>query len=253
MMAFATSSVTVYVEEIPPVVNEPPVAVISEPGEGDGFHVMELIVFRSNGSYDPEGEDLSYLWRIDGINLSVESSFALYLGEGVHVVSLFVSDGNLTSKDSITFIVTNRIPVISVLMNGTNVLKGELLTIVENETQTFDASGSYDPDGGSLTFNWSLDGEVVGTDPVLKISMLKGYRELRLMVYDEQGRSTLFIQGFSCIRAETPGPEETDSDGKEGISPAFYIIPLILIIVFIVVSAVFFLLSRSGRDVYFEE
>ncbi|MGA1793861.1 MAG: hypothetical protein ACMUHM_07920 [Thermoplasmatota archaeon] len=251
---FTLTEVIIYIDERPPPGNEPPVAVISSPDNGEGFYVRQLIIFHSNGSLDPEGANLTFRWSIDGINLSNERSFALYLAEGVHTVTLFVSDGELTSKTSITVIVTNRAPVISITMNTTAVPEGEMITIIENETQIFDASGSFDPDGGGLSFNWTLDGEELSTDPVLTVTMARGYHEIRLLVYDEEGRSALFVKGLNCIYVEPP---EIPDGGVQGdnkkVSLAWYLVPLGLILLFIIISVLFFLLTRSQSDFYVEE
>ncbi|MGA1866214.1 MAG: hypothetical protein ACMUFK_01965 [Thermoplasmatota archaeon] len=249
----SSAYVVVYINPRPNPVNEPPVAVISSPGDGDSFHVRELIVFVSNGSYDPEGHPVSFLWSVNGVSVSTDWSFAMYLHEGIHSISLCVSDGNLSTSASITIIVTNRPPVLSLLMNGTPIQEQDLITVIENETQVFDASPSYDPDGGALVYSWTFDNVSFGSGPMVTISMSRGYHELKLVVEDEEGRSVILIKGFNCIRVEVPdgGPVDNDSNGKVPLT--FYLVPSLLILLFLSTAIVFFLLSRSKKDVYFEE
>ncbi|MBN1390729.1 MAG: PKD domain-containing protein [Candidatus Thermoplasmatota archaeon] len=250
----SSAYVEVSIDPRPLPVNERPVAVISSPGDGDSFHVRELIVFNSDGSFDPEGAPVSLIWSVNGINVSTSVSFAMYLHEGIHSISLRVSDGDLSTAGSITIIVTNRPPVLSILMNGTPIMEQNLITVIENDTLVFDASSSLDPDGGSLTFRWALDNMTVGTGPVLTISMTRGYHELKLTLEDGEGRSVMFVQGFNCILSIPPdgeGPTDDHDDGK--LPLALYLVPTFLIVLFLSIAIIFFLLSRPEKDVFFEE
>ncbi|MDA0196775.1 MAG: PKD domain-containing protein [Bacteroidetes bacterium] len=66
-----------------------------------------------------------------------------------------------------------------------------LLITVDNsdviETLTFDATGSQDPDGESVTFTWKVDYEVVGTDESLTHDFDYGEHFLQLVVTDGEG------------------------------------------------------------------
>ncbi|MBN1540197.1 MAG: hypothetical protein JW939_08650 [Candidatus Thermoplasmatota archaeon] len=249
----SSAYVVVYISSRPLPVDEPPIAVISSPAEGDSFHVRELIMFDSNGSHDPEGRPVSFLWSVNGIKLSTDGRFAMYLHEGLHTISLRVSDGNLSTSVSITIMVTNRPPVLSLLMNGTPIQEPDLITVIENETQVFDASSSYDPDGGSLIYSWTYDNVSYGSGPVLTISMLRGYHELKLVLEDEEGRSVVLVQGFNCIHVERTDGEGPVDDDESKVPLFLYLVPSVLIVLFLSVAIVFFLLSRSKKDVYFEE
>jgi thiol-disulfide isomerase/thioredoxin len=81
--------------EGPDVTNMAPTAVIETPD--DGFRVLpeDLVSFSASGSSDPEGDDLAYLWAsdIDGF-LSEEASFDTTLSEGLHNITLSVTDAH---------------------------------------------------------------------------------------------------------------------------------------------------------------
>ena len=73
--------------------NRLPVAFIAAPAEGSRFFTTEFINFSGTGSYDPDGEPLTYFWSTNpptpfgtGENLSVR------LGAGLHTVTLTVKD-----------------------------------------------------------------------------------------------------------------------------------------------------------------
>ncbi len=95
-----TSSTDVTTIEVGDVPNLPPTAGISLPSLGN---TNEQISFTSTSS-DPDGDDLSYLWNIDGKNFSGSSTNYQFNSPGNYVVTLTVSDGEFedTVTDSIT-------------------------------------------------------------------------------------------------------------------------------------------------------
>ena len=205
---------------------------------------------------DPEGYPVAFLWKVDDHNVSTSPSFSMYLKEGVHSISLTISDQNHSVTSSLAVIVTNRAPVMSVLLNGTSIPEDDVITVIENETLIFDASGSSDPDGGKLTFTWILDGETIGTGPQLILTLDGGYHQLRLTINDEDGRTATLIKGLNCIMKPEPDNNGTDKidDDQKGVALSLYIIPSILIMVFLATAIVFFILSRGKKkDEYFEE
>jgi len=247
-------NITVYIETRPEIVDLAPIAVISHPSEGQGFFIRDLISFRSDGSYDPEGYSLSYLWTIDGYNVSTEPNFSMYLKDGIHSVLLTVFDVNSSTTATRTIVVTNRAPIIQMELNGSYIDSGQLVVVIENDTLVLSASGSHDPDGTLLYYRWTLDGNLIGSGTVVEISLLQGYHEIRLVVTDEDNRATIFTVNFNCIRSDIDdGPPNNDGDDNRSISSLYYIIPVALILTFLIVAMIFFLLSRDKKDVYFEE
>jgi len=78
--------------------NLPPKAIISRPLEESTFHMDEMIIFDGSESYDPDGENLSYLWEarlygeVDTMVLGTEAVVETKLPEGEYFVTLQVSD-----------------------------------------------------------------------------------------------------------------------------------------------------------------
>jgi len=53
-----------------------------------------------------------------------------------------------------------------------------------------DATTSFDPDGDSLSFEWSVDGEVVAEGPTATLPLEPGQHSISVRVSDPSGRST---------------------------------------------------------------
>jgi len=87
--------VTISVKEKP--VNNPPISKIFSPKSGDEFRDDESIQFSSQGSNDPDGDSLVFIWysSLDGeilrtSNIIGESA----LSQGTHIITLRVEDSN---------------------------------------------------------------------------------------------------------------------------------------------------------------
>ena len=87
--------VTISVKEKP--VNNPPISTIFSPKTGDEFRDDESIQFSSQGSNDPDGDSLVFIWysSLDGeilrtSNIIGESA----LSQGTHIITLRVEDSN---------------------------------------------------------------------------------------------------------------------------------------------------------------
>ncbi|NOQ54158.1 MAG: hypothetical protein GQ558_06100, partial [Thermoplasmata archaeon] len=79
--------------EGPLVTNLAPLAVIDRPSNDQRFTPDDYVPFSAVGSEDPEDDDLTFLWvsDIDG-QLSSAQAFDKPLSEGVHVITLTVTD-----------------------------------------------------------------------------------------------------------------------------------------------------------------
>lgn len=134
--------------------NNPPVAVAS----ADDYTptIGQTITFTSNGSYDPDGDTITYLWDFgDNSTSNLEKVDHTYNTEGVYYVTLTVTDSyGLSDSTSIKITVgnpTNNPPIADAGSDQTGLIFEEIL---------FDGSGSTDPEGDALTYNWSFgDGE----------------------------------------------------------------------------------------------
>lgn len=115
-------------------------------------------------SYDPEGAELSYAWTLSSApDCSDLASRDIYDSdtvtssmvpdcEGIFIVSLVVSDGFQWSEPDLCYIevaTDNRLPV-------ADAGDSEDLPPCIEATIDLDGYGSYDLDGESLTYQWSL-------------------------------------------------------------------------------------------------
>jgi len=75
-------------------VNRPPVAVIASPLEDDALLEGETVWLSANGSMDPDDDDLTYSWLIDGTPVpgATTALANVTLAEGYHNVTLVLED-----------------------------------------------------------------------------------------------------------------------------------------------------------------
>ncbi|HDD60131.1 MAG TPA: hypothetical protein ENF69_04225, partial [Euryarchaeota archaeon] len=90
----------------PRVKNHKPVVVIKSPVMNALYKTSDTITFSSEGTYDPDGDELKYSWfSADWKLLSTEPTFSMKFTEGVHVVTLKVDDGEFNISAAVTFTV----------------------------------------------------------------------------------------------------------------------------------------------------
>jgi hypothetical protein len=88
-------------------------------------------------------------------------------------------------------------------------------SVTDRDMVTLDGSGSSDPDGGALTFDWSLDGVPLATGPNPTIgSLAAGSHDILLSVTDEAGVLTTDVMTVTVQAVNQPpvadaGPDAT--------------------------------------------
>ncbi len=139
-------------------VNHPPVA---DAGPDQTVFQGDTVRLDGTGSYDPDGDSISYLWRASGGILLSDStgatpSFKAPSSEigGTRIFSfvLVVNDGHLNSAGDTVLITVkqkNLAPVAWFDMDSASVTGGD--------TAYIDGHYSYDPNGDSLSFHWWTD------------------------------------------------------------------------------------------------
>ena len=128
--------------------NRAPLASFAEPAET--VFSGETIRFDASASYDPDGTIVSYSWDFGdgtiGTGVIVDH---VYADNGIYTVTLTVTDNDdATGSATASKNVSNRAPVASFTESATVVAQGE--------TISFDASGSYDPDGTIVAYLWDF-------------------------------------------------------------------------------------------------
>ena len=90
-------------------VNLPPKAfieVIGDKSSGDYFQIKNPVYFSAEKAFDPDGDELNYLWVVDDNECSNEESFSYYFDKpGQYEVKLIVSDGKESSEATDTVLV----------------------------------------------------------------------------------------------------------------------------------------------------
>ena len=143
------------------VLNRPPVAMFTE--SASDVHVGEVIYFDASASNDPDGSIMSYFWDFGDATTAtgVEVEHA-YDAEGTYTVTLTVTDDD-GATDTATAIKTVSPP--APLPPVASFTYSPVSPVVD-ETVTFDASASYDPDGTIVSFEWEFGDGTFGTGEI---------------------------------------------------------------------------------------
>ncbi|UCC93693.1 MAG: hypothetical protein JSW25_03250, partial [Thermoplasmata archaeon] len=182
------------------VPNYPPVPVLNSPLEGQTFTNEDTIVFDANGSFDPNGDPVTYHWvsSLSG-DIGYEERVEALLRVGEHQIWLWVEDteGVRTGETvNITVVQANRPPVVYI----TAPIEGERFD--PGETVTLDASYSFDPDEDVLTFSWTSDQDGnLGTEVIMNVTLSEGPHTISVTAEDGRGLSST---AFVNIRVEPP-------------------------------------------------
>ncbi len=130
-------------------------------GSDDTVLTGSVVNLDGSGSSDPDGDQLNYDWSIHSkpagssaflsSPTEVKPSFIPDI-DGDYVIYLMVNDGRANSNiDTITITASpdvNKIPIADA---------GDYKTVLVGETVILDSSGSSDPEGETLTYQWNLD------------------------------------------------------------------------------------------------
>lgn len=133
--------------------NGAPIAVISAPAAASPGTLVD--VYGTN-SYDPDGDPLTYAWRMEvpfGSTAvladadTIAPSFTPEL-EGTYRVFLTVNDGLVDSVPRLAEVVVGNMPPTAVIAGPSTAGVGAVVTL--------DGSASADPEGEPLSYAWSL-------------------------------------------------------------------------------------------------
>ena len=230
-------------------VNVPPIA---DAGDNQTVDEGASVTLNASASSHPQSKGLDYSWTqtagadviLDDSTTATISTFtAPWLQADTDLVfDLTVTDSfGLSDTDTVTITVIaaddatpvgNQPPVI--IVTGNNV--GPNLWTFQDEIVSLDASSSYDPEGGPLTFLWrSLDAEWYGwTDlptisditsatPTFDLRGLNSWNGRRydyeLVVADEHGatsrsRRAIHITPITLAIVPDAGPDRTVDEGE---------------------------------------
>jgi PKD repeat protein len=142
----------------------------------------EPINFNAANSFDPDGYIVDYFWDFgDGSNATGVVVNHAYVENGIYTVTLTVTDNeNKTGSATTTITVLNRLSIPSFTESAETVYTGEVIF--------FDASGSYDPDGSIVSYQWNFgDGTNAAGITANHSYADDGIYAVRLTVTDDDG------------------------------------------------------------------
>jgi len=205
---------TLNVNLTPLAANQPPVARFTysptnpQPGQ--------WIQFDASSSYDPDGTITSYQWDFDGDGAFDATGPVVYYrfgAAGTYSVRLRVTDdAGATGEGTrpVTVQAANQPPVARFTFSPSLPVVGQPVT--------FNATGSYDPDGTITSFSWDLDGDgaVDHFGPVVTSTYYAaGTYYVTLQVTDNQGATSQASQPVQIVPVGIPGMPPMD--GMPGV------------------------------------
>ncbi len=250
----ASTFVQFHVIERTVIENREPIANIYSPSNGENYYIDQWITLSSIGSYDPDGVNLTFRWEVDSRIISTAPNHTILLSEGVHTIGLTVSDGVLSGSMTVIIVVTDRYPILSLKINGTEMNETDEVQVIEMENITLDASASIDPDGYMLEFQWFLGDDLISSSDMFTRSFEAGIYYLRLVVTDISGRTISKQVLLRVLADQRPIPNDGSDDNRgseEGIPIIWYIIPIAIILISVIV--ILFMARKRGEEEYYLE
>jgi len=159
------------------IANEPPVADANGPYYGN---VGDTITFDGSGSSDSDGTIIDYDWDFgDGNYGNGETTTHIYTSGGTFTVILAVEDDDGATDTDTTYAYINEYPVADA---------GSSKYGKPGQSIQFDGSGSNDPDGNIVSYEWNFgDGHTGSGMKPNHVYQNKGTYTVTLTVEDDDG------------------------------------------------------------------
>jgi PKD repeat protein len=167
--------------------------------------VNETVTFDASNSSDPDGTIVNYFWSFgDGTTENQTGGVTTihsYTSEGSYNVTLTVTD-----NDQLTYTTTKSITVNPPPKEDPEAsFTYSLLDPEANETVTFDASGSSDPDGTIINYFWDFGDGTTGAGIVATHSYtLDGTYTVTLTVADSDALTDTTTKTINNVIPEFP-------------------------------------------------
>ena len=183
---------TVAVQVVSPaLVNRPPLAVITPLPASLEATAPDGVTVQLNGtsSTDPDNDNLTYIWAVDGQAIGQGAIVNAKLGIGWHSITLTVNDGRGGISSATAYL--QVLPLV-----GSNRPPQAVIAPLPALLEAPDPAGvvvqlngtlSSDPDGDALTYIWQVDGQEVGRGAWIDVLIGIGSRSITLIVEDGRG------------------------------------------------------------------
>jgi hypothetical protein len=165
---------------------------------------LEAVLLDGSESFDPDGAIVSYEWLEYGQVIATGFAPTVHLEVGVHVITLIVTDdASLTGSDEVIVTVqaANAAPVADAGPDQ------EVTDTDSNGTERviLDGSGSYDPDGAIVSYEWLDNGQVIANGVAPAVDFPVGTHDVTLVLSDD-GEPALTATGQ--VRITVAGPAD---------------------------------------------
>ena len=207
--AIATDTVVITVEAGGPTNQLPTAHAGPDQTVADADNTgQEFLTLDGSGSSDVEGPIASYVWFENGVQVAAGVSPSVPVPVGSRTLTLTVTDSDgATASDTVVLTVepfdptTNEPPVANAGPDQTVVdTDGNTLEVV-----TFDGTGSFDPDGTIVSYNWTLQGNPFGNAPTFDVTRPLGTYVVTLTVTDNLGATASDTVTVVVEAAPDPG------------------------------------------------
>ncbi len=134
-------------------VNTPPIA---DAGKDQAAIEGTAMTLDGSGSSDPDGTIVAYAWTEGGTTLGTVASFSHTFPVGTHTITLMVTDDDGTTATD-TVVVT----VAAAPNQAPTAHAGADQSVIEGTAVSLDGSGSSDPDGSIVSYEWKKGNTVL--------------------------------------------------------------------------------------------
>jgi len=194
----------------------------ADAGADQTVNVGTLVHFNASNSSDPDGDTMSYLWKEDGgSTLNSAPSFAIRdLPCGTHRIMLEVTDVHGTIDTD--YVVIDILPVDQKMPIAN---AGDDQTVLVGTNVTLDASGSSDPDGTIVTYEWLDANTTIGESDIYEHLFARGVHTITLVVTDDGGASAtddvkVTVRTTMAMPQADAGDDRTVLEGTEVVLDA---------------------------------
>jgi hypothetical protein len=138
---------------------------VADAGQDQTGMVGDVIQLDGSASFDPDGDEIGFLWDMTAQPANSNSTLINYRRadpefyadkDGTYTVQVTVDDGTLTAVDEVDVFIEapNNVPVADA---------GPDQAVAVGDTVQLNGDSSYDPDGGTLSYQWTLTSQPTGS------------------------------------------------------------------------------------------